>query len=221
MAIALWIKSDDLTKQINDFLNRQRINEYEAFKQNTLSCTKTHNKESCKKLIAMAQSINDGGGTVEDFWLKNHYAGIASRELKDYTNAIKYFQQACEIGYAASCNYLGSMYSNGKETKKDIKKANKYFQLACDGKDAYGCLNLGTSYYYGEGVKQSYSQAFKHFQQAKESKIAESHLYFMLGIMYLEGQGCRLDKDEALEHFGIACDMGNDTACKNYAIIKQ
>lgn len=113
------------------------------------------------------------------------------------------------------------MYSNGKETKKDIKKANKYFQLACDGKDAYGCLNLGTSYYYGESIEQSYSQAFKHFQQAKESKIAESHLYFMLGIMYLEGQGCRLDKDKALEHFGIACDMGNDTACKNYAIIKQ
>lgn len=55
LAIALWIKSDDLTKQISDFLNRQTINEYEAFKQNALSCTKTHNKESCKKLIAMAK----------------------------------------------------------------------------------------------------------------------------------------------------------------------
>ena len=51
LTIVLWIKSDDLTKQISG----QTINEYEAFKQNTLSCTKTHNKESCKKLIAMAK----------------------------------------------------------------------------------------------------------------------------------------------------------------------
>lgn len=75
----------------------------------------------------MAQSINDGRGTVEDFWLKNHYAGIASRELKDYTNAIKYFQQACEFGYAASCNLLGSMYSNGKETKRTSKRQTNIF----------------------------------------------------------------------------------------------
>ncbi|EOJ7880923.1 tetratricopeptide repeat protein, partial [Campylobacter coli] len=48
---------------------------------------------------------------------------------KDYTNAIKYFQQACDLNNGNGCNELGTMYTL---VKKNNFKAMESYQKACD-----------------------------------------------------------------------------------------
>ncbi|EIA89756.1 hypothetical protein cco74_07957 [Campylobacter coli 37/05] len=47
---------------------------------------------------------------------------------KDYTNAIKYFQQACDLNNGNGCNELGTMYTLVKKTI--LKQWNHIKKLA-------------------------------------------------------------------------------------------
>nr|WP_223212892.1 hypothetical protein [Campylobacter coli] len=47
---------------------------------------------------------------------------------KDYTNAIKYFQQACDLNNGNGCNELGTMYTLVK--KNNFKQWNHIKKLA-------------------------------------------------------------------------------------------
>jgi TPR repeat protein len=42
-----------------------------------------------------------------------------------------------------------------------------------------------------------------------------------LAVMYTNGEGVRQNKSKALELFGKACDLSNESGCKNYAILKN
>lgn len=60
---------------------------------------------------------------------------------RDYSTALKYFQQACDLNNGSGCNNLGIMYALGKGVRKDTSKALEYFGKACDLKYDKGCQN--------------------------------------------------------------------------------
>ena len=73
--------------------------------------------------------------------------GVEYYEVGDYTNAVKYFQQAAEQGDADAQCYLGVCYENGQGVPQSYTEAVKWLKKA---------------------AKQGYSQAIEVLKQLGE-----------------------------------------------------
>ncbi len=69
--------------------------------------------------------------------------GVKSIEAKDYIQAKKYFEKACDLKYGGGCGTLGMLYDDGKGVEKNLIKAAQLYSKACGLKDGDGCFNLG------------------------------------------------------------------------------
>ncbi|GAA8404804.1 hypothetical protein HpDR45_08800 [Helicobacter pylori] len=92
--------------------------------------------------------------------------GVKSIEAKDYIQAKKYFEKACDLKYGGGCGNLGVLYQNGQGVEKDLTKAAYFYSKACDLKEGLGCFNLGVLYYNGDGVKRDSKKADQYFSKA-------------------------------------------------------
>ena len=118
------------------------------------------------------------------------YLGVAYGKLKDYFNAKKYFEIACNksngyVTLAQACHNLGDFYFNGQGVRKDYHKAHELWKKACDMKYADSCDNLGVLYFNGDGV-------------SKNPYIAK--LYF--------SKGCVLGNQNSCDNYRILNNQG-------------
>lgn len=173
------------------------------------------------------------------------YNGELIKVPQDYEFAFQLAEKGCKMNDGDSCNYLGILYGNGKGTTQDLKKAFWTFYKLCHQNEIYGtigaqeigCYNLGLSYAQGKGVEQSYKLAFEAFQKSCPStdkevigKELSGKILFrsgysagcaMVGQFYYEAQGVRQDYRKAMEYFGKACDMGEQSGCDNHKMMKS
>ena len=56
--------------------------------------------------------------------------GVEYYEVGDYTNAVKYFQQAAEQGYAQAQSNLGVCYENGQGVPQSYTEAVEWIKKA-------------------------------------------------------------------------------------------
>ena len=94
--------------------------------------------------------------------------GVEYYEVGDYTNAVKYFQQAVEQGDAQAQYNLGVCYYEGQGVPQDYVEAVKLYRKAAEQGYALAQYNLGVCYYNGRGVPQNYTEAVKCFRKAAE-----------------------------------------------------
>ena len=76
---------------------------------------------------------------------------------------------------------------------------------------------LGNKYYYPDkkkGEKQDFAEAFKYFEKASKKHHDACN---MLGIMYLIGEGVKVNYTKALECFKSAAQLGSNAAMMNVA----
>lgn len=92
--------------------------------------------------------------------------GVEYYEVGDYTNALKYFQQAAEQGNAKAQYNLGVCYENGQGVLQNYTEAVKWYRKAAEQGDALAQYNLGGCYYVGQGVAQNYTEAVKWIKKA-------------------------------------------------------
>nr|WP_240445234.1 hypothetical protein [Helicobacter pylori] len=57
--------------------------------------------------------------------------GVKSNKAKDFTQAKKYFEKACELQNSMGCSKLGAMQYIGKGVVKNEKQAMEKFEKAC------------------------------------------------------------------------------------------
>ncbi|MCH4598203.1 sel1 repeat family protein [Helicobacter pylori] len=57
--------------------------------------------------------------------------GVKSIEAKDYIQAKKYFEKACDLNNSGGCGALGMLYEYGQGVEKDSKKAAQFYSKAC------------------------------------------------------------------------------------------
>ncbi|EJB82332.1 cysteine-rich protein H [Helicobacter pylori Hp H-3] len=81
--------------------------------------------------------------------------GVKSSEAKDYIQAKKYFEKACNLNYGGGCGALGDLYDDGKGVEKNLIKAAQLYTKACELKEGVGCKRLWSLYYYGRGVEKT------------------------------------------------------------------
>ncbi|MGL2897953.1 tetratricopeptide repeat protein [Helicobacter pylori] len=92
--------------------------------------------------------------------------GVKSIEAKDYIQAKKYFEKACNLNYGGGCGALGDLYDDGKGVEKNLIKAAYFYSKACELKESFGCGALGVLYYNGQGVEKNLTKAAYFYSKA-------------------------------------------------------
>ena len=74
---------------------------------------------------------------------------------QNYENALHYYRQAAERGYAPAQTHLGTMYYNGYGVIQNYEKAANWYLKAIDRKHGAAMALMGIMYYNGEGVEEN------------------------------------------------------------------
>jgi len=131
----------------------------------------------------------------------------------DYAKAEEACLQAAELGDAASQTMLGEMYDEGNGVKSDQKVVAKWWTLAAESSYLPAQNLLALKYYYGGDVfeaqpewTQDYKKAFDIWKQSAYRGVATSQ--YMMGEMFMQGQGVSADYVESFAWFKIALEGG-------------
>ena len=112
------------------------------------------------------------GGNIVDCYKK----GAQSLKDKNYIQAKRLFEKACDRGNSDACVSLGDMYRQGQGISKDDTLAHEFYIKGCDQGDMLGCHNLGVSYMLGAGVTKDYSRAKTLYEKGCYGAVSYTHL---------------------------------------------
>lgn len=157
-----------------------------------------------------------------NYWLKksaeanNAYgqffygASFLNREVKDYSSAFYWINEANKKKLPESYSVLAQLYRNGFGVAQDIKKA---FELNLEGAklgDRTAMFDVAYSYGEGQGVEVNQSEAFKWYKKLADS--GDSSAQNNIGSMYQHGKGVSKDSSEAFRWYMKAAKGGNSLA---------
>jgi TPR repeat protein len=129
--------------------------------------------------------------------------------------ALNWFEQAAQRGYAPAQVNLAVMYSFGWGTTVNYGKALYWLKMAADQKYPRAYFDLGVLYLQGKGVRQDYAKSAELFRKGAEAgdTSAESNL----GYMYDRGLGVAQNLAEAAAWYRKAADQGSAMGENNLA----
>lgn len=189
---------------------------------------------------------NDGTACLELGSMYHLGNGVS----QSFSRARLLYMQACTLGFANGCTHLGFMYENG-HAGRDLAKAAELYEKACVLGDASGCESLAVAYENGSGVREDLQQAVNYYDRACSggSKNSCAHLALLyeqaenevyaaiyhqngcdagdakacsaIAARVYHGKGVAQNHEKALSLFKRACELGDETGCKNYERIKN
>ena len=112
-----------------------------------------------------------------------HGWGIAWND----TEAVRWFREAAEQGYAGAQCALGGMYENGRGVPEDYVQAAIYYREAAEQGHADAQYSLGKIYDGGRGVAKDYVQAAVWYEKAARQGHVVAQ--YVLSSMYKNGRG--------------------------------
>jgi hypothetical protein len=169
---------------------------------------------------------------------------------QSFSKAKELYTQTCSMGMGSGCSNVGYMYESG-QIGQNYAKAAELYEKGCVLGDAGGCASLAVLYENGTGVSEDLQQAVNYYDRACSAGLASScaHLALLyeqggnyvyaatyhqngcdagdakecsaIARMYYEGGSVSQDAQKAQELFKKACDLGDETGCKNYQIVKN
>lgn len=127
---------------------------------------------------------------------------------KDYSQAIKYFNEIADSGDSYGLYMLGKCYYSGLGVEKDFKIAFEFYSKAAMQKNLEAINSMGVCYLKGRGVKQDFDKAAECFNEAAVEglPIAQANL----ADCYVYGNGVEQD-------YSIAKDWYERAANQEYA----
>ena len=137
---------------------------------------------------------------------------------KDEKTALKLFKRAAKLGNAAAEYNLGMAYACGYYGLTADRKAALYWlKKSVKGENPSACLQVGLYYYYTVKTKAAYKKAFELFTRAYN--FGEEQAIINIGLCYLQGNGVKEDKKEAVKCFKVAAEKcGSGVAYHNLGI---
>ncbi|STQ85416.1 sel1 repeat family protein [Helicobacter muridarum] len=191
-------------------------------REERIACIIDYNKDTCIKLISKGlQNVNECNvenecGILAMIYyhagrdnealpyltrirdaseLRNYnQLGMLQRQNKDYVNAKKNFELACQKGYIMGCFNLGVLYENGLGVKRDYNRAIELYEDSCNSKIGIACYGIAVLYFNGQvNVKIDSNISGK---KAMEKLIAQNNM------------------EQAKVYFTKACEIGYEDACE-------
>ncbi|MDY7226203.1 SEL1-like repeat protein [Hyalangium rubrum] len=132
---------------------------------------------------------------------------FASKDPKDWPQAVALYRQSMKRGNTAARYNLGLAYEQGKGTRRNRKKALQLYREAAEAGDVDAQLALGWCYLNGVGGPQDSLAAFRWYEQAARQR--EPRALFSLGEMFLEGLGIPPSQERALRYLRAAAELGH------------
>lgn len=124
---------------------------------------------------------------------------------KDEKTALKLFKRAAKLGNAAAQYNLGMAYACGYYgVTADRKTALHWLKKSVKGENSSACLQVGLHYYYTVKTEAAYKKAFYLFTDAYN--LGEYEAIINIGLCYLQGNGVKEDKKEAVKCFKTAAE---------------
>jgi Sel1 repeat len=138
----------------------------------------------------LAEAYRTGTGAVENF-----------------SEALRWYRAAAELGLADAQNNLGAMYLAGMGTDKNPVEAAYWYIKAAEQEQVHAQFNLGMLYLLGTGVEQSDEDAANWLYTAAEQGDLEA--INQMGTLYQLGRGVEQNYVAAAELHTIAAIEGH------------
>lgn len=152
------------------------------------------------------------------FLLGSRYA-LGRDEVKDDSEAVRWFTLAAQGGLAEAQYNLGIMYASGRGVPLDPAAAARWYRSAAEQGLAEAQFNLGTVYGTGRGVPRDEALAATWLERAAGKGLPQAQ--HNLGVLYEHGRGVRMDAHRALEWYQRAADQGFGPARERHAALSE
>ena len=138
--------------------------------------------------------------------------------LKEYDNAISWYNKSADKNYDLAFSRLILMYHYGMGIDKDYNKALTYLKRwieVCDEDDTHPLAYLGECYMKGDLVEKNYSKAIEIFKEVftkneeYEDDYDETALFWM-GKCYENGWGVHKNIDTAIKYYKKGAESSED-----------
>ncbi|WQS46155.1 SEL1-like repeat protein [Helicobacter pylori] len=97
-------------------------------------------KKAIFRVLCLCCVLIGGGGLMAEPNPEELFdLGVKSIEAKDYIQAKKYFEKACDLKYGGGCGALGDLYD---DVEKNLIKAAYFYSKACKLGDQNACKVL-------------------------------------------------------------------------------
>lgn len=93
-----------------------------------------------------------------------------------FDKAVKYYQEAAELGNVIAMSNLGYCYYYGRSIPKDYKMAEKYFPMAAEHDDANALYKLGDMHANGI-IDKDMSVAMDYYQRAYKIALKDKNAF--------------------------------------------
>ena len=190
-------------------------------------------KDHVKAAYWLQQSANQGLAFAQFKLAQRYYLGFGVEQNTD--QAIQLFTKASNQGNHPAEFYLGYLASNGIGDKKSDVAAFSWYKKSAEGGYKLGQSALSEAYEKGIGVDKSWDKrtywletaSFNHQQQYKnELRIPlddtlqdaiiidyfSDDAQFLIGDIYLKGDGLEKDTNTAIDWFTLSANERNKKA---------
>lgn len=146
-----------------------------------------------------------------------YYEGNGVKQ--DYTQAVKWLQEAAQQGHPQAQYKLGAMYSFGQGVTQNSSEAVNWFRKAAEQGLPAAQYSLGVMYATGQGVGLDFVQAAQWYTRAANQGSVAAQ--YMLGVIYSKGQGVTRDSETAVQWYTKAAEQGAPAAQYLLAVLYE
>jgi uncharacterized protein len=187
---------------ITPFLNSQYIRPKHFMSNSIQALLKLAEQNDADAQYELAEAYRSGTDVAENF-----------------TEALRWYRAAAELGLADAQNNLGAMYLAGMGTDKNPVDAAYWYLKASGQEQMHAQFNLGMLYLLGSGVEQSDEEAAHWLHSAAEQGDLEA--ICQLGTLYQLGRGVDQSFVAAAELHTIAAIEGHLVSIDKLAEYQQ
>jgi len=176
---------------------------------------KTAQKVSKPKLNT-SQTAND---QREYFYSMGVIYHKGANVKQNYVKALKWYQQAADLGHAGAMNNIGLFYDYGYGVDKDDELALNWYQKAAMRNDIHAMVNLADFYEHGIATKKDLTLAFTWYLKA--AKAGDHEAMNHVGELYENGLGTHQNNQLAIKWYKKSAADGNEMALTNIAYMYE
>jgi TPR repeat protein len=134
---------------------------------------------------------------------------------KDPSRAMLFYERACRLNDALSCEKAARIYEAGEGGPKDPTKAIPLYEQACNSGSCKACVRLAKFYRDGELVRKDLRRVMSLYGRTCSENCDLGCA--ALGEMYQQGEDVRQDIARAMSLYERACDAGSSEGCSDLA----
>lgn len=155
-----------------------------------------------------------GGKTAQQITsIGDEYFNGRNGKKKDFTQAVKYFRKAAELGDVHGQYNLGLCYDKSYGVAQNYDEAAKWYRKAADQGHTIAQYCMGVFYERGLGVNKDYSEATRWYRKAADQGYASAQ--YNLGVCHYNGWGVTKDLNKTKELWHKAAAQGHQLAKNN------